>query len=120
MACSHFPRDLAEALCVSALIELRRERPELALALSERAIEAATRGVVPVTRSNLLLTRAESLRALGRTDEAYTGIREARDRVLRIASTLVDAELRNSYLTHVTANARTLQLASAWLGADST
>lgn len=116
---AHFPRDLAEALCVSALIELRRERFELALASSERGLEAATHGVVPGTRSNLLLTRAESLRALGRADEADAAIREARDRILQNASTLADVELRHSYLTHVAANARTLELASTWLGEGS-
>jgi hypothetical protein len=66
--------------------------------------------------SLLHLARAEALRALGRTNDANGAITHARDRVLRIAATLDgDPVLRESYLAGITSNARTLELARAWL-----
>jgi hypothetical protein len=55
------------------------------------------------------------LQALGRTEDARAALGEARERVLRIASTL-DADDRASYLANVDANVRTLALATEWLG----
>jgi hypothetical protein len=63
--------------------------------------------------------RAEALHALGKSEDARAAIGEARDRILRIAATLSDAELHESYMTNITANARTLELATEWLHEDS-
>jgi hypothetical protein len=67
--------------------------------------------------SFLYLMRAEALQALGRTADARTAIRDARDHILRIAATLDgDPELRTSFLTQIDTNERTLDLARQWLG----
>ena len=69
-----------------------------------------------MTTSQLRLTRAEALHALGKEEEAHAAIREARDGIFHVAVTLDDAELRASYLTRVQVHARTLNLATEWLG----
>ena len=102
-----------------SLIELRRGRALEALEFSERGLVAELRTPSASTGSSLYLARAEALYSLGRLDEARAAIGEARDRVLRIAGTLDgEPELRESYLTEIDANARTLLLASEWLGAQ--
>jgi tetratricopeptide (TPR) repeat protein len=111
-----FPILQAHALGVRALIELRRGVPAEAFLLAERGLEAESRAPWPSVGSLLHLARAEALRALGRTDDANGAITHARDRVLRIAATLDgDPVLRESYLAGITSNARTLELARAWL-----
>jgi hypothetical protein len=65
------------------------------------------------------LARAEALHALGRTQDAQSAIRAARERVLSIAATIDDAKVRESYATNVDANARTLKLAREWLREES-
>jgi hypothetical protein len=65
--------------------------------------------------SRLHLVRAEALHALDRSDDARAAICQARGRILDIAATLEDPELRESYLTNVAANVRTLERAREWL-----
>jgi eukaryotic-like serine/threonine-protein kinase len=110
------PWSQGNALRCRVLVELRMGRLESALALADQALETASGGSLPTTISMLRLARAEALHAVGRQDEAREAVRDARDRVRRIASTLDDAELRSSYVTTILANARTLDLAEAWLG----
>jgi eukaryotic-like serine/threonine-protein kinase len=105
----------ATALRSGALVELGLGRPERALALADKGLEAGAASNQPTTDSTLRLARAEALRALGRVEESRDAIREARDRVLRIAAAIEDPELCVSYVTNIVANARTLQFASAWL-----
>jgi hypothetical protein len=104
------------ALNTLALVALRRGQAKEALGFAEQGIEACLRSPYPSTLSMLYLARAESLNGLGRMEDAHTAIGEARSRVLRIAATLEDPELRHSYLTNIVANARTLELARDWLG----
>jgi hypothetical protein len=111
------PWDRASALRSRALVELRLGRPRSAVALAEQGLEVE--GTYPLAASSLRLTRAEALHELGRADEACAAIREARDRILQISATLDDLELRASYLTRVQVHARTLTLASEWLGEDT-
>jgi hypothetical protein len=100
-----------------ALVELRRGRPAEALAFAERGLASDARAPWPSNGSMLRLARAEALHALGRHDDAHTAIRDARHRVLEVASTLDgDPELRASYLTNVGVSVRTLGLAAEWLG----
>jgi hypothetical protein len=100
-----------------ALVELRRGRPAEALAFAERGLASDARAPWPSNGSMLRLARAEALHALGKHDEARVAIRDARDRVLAVASTLDgDPELRASYLTNVGVSVRTLELAADWLG----
>ena len=110
---------LASALRSRALVELALGQPHDALASAERGLEAAAAGSYPLTESTLRLTRAEALRALGRTDEAFAAVRGARARLLQVADTLEDSELRRCYLSRVSSHARTLDLASEWLGGET-
>ena len=111
------PSYQAGALGALAAVALRRGDPMNALACATRGLEAAMSGVrAPGVESTLHLLRVEALQALGRADDAHAAVREARDRILVIAATLDDPELRSSYLTNVDANARTLKLAREWLG----
>jgi tetratricopeptide (TPR) repeat protein len=116
---SSFPRTWSAAFGTLSLIELRRGRASEALEFSERGLDAELRMPSASSGSSLYLARAEAFYSLGRLHEARVAIGEARDRVLRIAGTLDgEPELRESYLTEIDANARTLLLASEWLGAQ--
>jgi tetratricopeptide (TPR) repeat protein len=106
------------AFATLALVARRRGQAEDALGFAEQGIENCLRSPSPSGASILYLERAAALYALGRKQDAHAAIREARSRVLRIAATLDDPDLRHSYLTHIGANARTLQLAKEWLGED--
>jgi hypothetical protein len=99
-----------------ALLELYFERYANALAFAESGLAAAERGSYLLTVSFLCLARAEALHGLGSVDLAQLAIREARQRILTIASTLEDVELRDAYLTRVSVHARTFELARQWLG----
>jgi hypothetical protein len=114
---SALPVTQSIALGTLALIALHNGQPAEALTFALRGLEADARTPNPWGGSILRLARAEALCALGRTDDAHAAIREARDRIVRIAATLDDdPALRTSYLTDVVVNARTLQLADEWLG----
>jgi tetratricopeptide (TPR) repeat protein len=114
---SALPNVRAGALAALAVVELRRGRATEAVQLAEQGLGLAARGGVPFTGSVLYLTRAEALRCVCKTGDSNAAIRDARDRVLRIAATLErDPALRDSFLTRVDANGRTLSLAREWLG----
>jgi tetratricopeptide (TPR) repeat protein len=103
------------ALAAMALVALRRNEPDQALASADSGL-AVLGSRLASTVSLLRVLRAQALHVLGRIDDAKSAIREARDRILRIAATLDDfPELRESYLTNVEANANTLKLAREWL-----
>jgi eukaryotic-like serine/threonine-protein kinase len=111
---SVFPNALAIALGALARIALYRREPIDALAFADRGL--AKPGGWYRDGSILRLARAEALHALGRREEARVAIGKARDRILRTAATLDDPELRESYVTNIDANERTLTLAREWLG----
>jgi hypothetical protein len=98
-----------------AVVALRQGRPQDALGYAARGLQALSRGGRLQTHVHRLL-RAEALHALGKTDEAFAAIHEAREGVLRVAALISEPELRASYLTRVMNNARTLDLAQQWLG----
>jgi serine/threonine protein kinase len=105
------------ALLTLALAELQSGHGGEALAFAERGLQSP---FFAATGSGLYLARAEALHALGRGDESVDAIREARDRIHRIATSLSDHEaLRDSFLTNIVYNARTLELARQWLGANN-
>jgi serine/threonine protein kinase len=116
---ARLPQELGTTLAVRAHIELRLDRPEVALELAERGLVAAESGIFPWSGSLLMLSKARALHALGRVPEAHTAIAHARDTVLHISSTIASPELRESFLTNIDANAHTLELASAWLTATA-
>jgi tetratricopeptide (TPR) repeat protein len=109
-----FPAVQSVAYAALGLVYLARQRPAEGLALIERSPDAGS----PANRSTRYLARAELLRALGRTADAEAAIREARERILRIAGSLHDPEVRQTYKANVGVNARTLALAETWLGPE--
>jgi hypothetical protein len=113
-----FPSTQPTALGALALVALGRNQPTDALALARRGLDGRSRGIWPRDESVLRLVRAEAHYALGETEAARAVIREARDRVLSVAATLEELELRACYTTNVAPNARTLSLAREWLGED--
>ncbi|HET8935087.1 MAG TPA: protein kinase [Polyangiales bacterium] len=112
---ARLPQEVATTFAVRAHIELRLERPTAALELSERGLLAAKSGILPWTDSLLQVSRARALHALARISEAHAAISEARDNVLRIAATITNPELRESFLRNVDAHAQALELADSWL-----
>ena len=102
------------ALSVLARIELERQRPEQSLELVERAmILQQSAGTWPLEVSILKLSRAESLRRLGRAELAASAAREAAERVRKIAETLRPGSERQAYVEAVDEHRRTLALAHA-------
>jgi eukaryotic-like serine/threonine-protein kinase len=101
----------AIASCALARIALSRGRPIDALAFADGGLGSPTNAN---EGAFLRLSRAEALHSLGRTDDAREAIREARDRIQRLASELGDPALRDSYLANVPANVRTISLAHDW------
>jgi hypothetical protein len=62
----------------------------------------------------LRLVHAEALHAAGDRAGALAAIVAARARILDIAGSIPEVELRDSFLSNVPENARTLELAAAW------
>jgi hypothetical protein len=62
------------------------------------------------------LVHAEALHATGAHDAARAAIAQARARVTAIADQISDPVYRDSFLAQVPENARTLALATSWLG----
>ena len=115
-----FPLARSHAFGILACADLLQGKAAEALSLSEQGLEGDVRGQSSSIGALLRLVRAESLHSLGRIDDARVAIREARDRVLRLAATLEgNPELRASYLTDVRDNARTLELARQWLAEEA-
>ncbi len=109
-----FPSDRAEAMAIRALVELALDRPKDALVLAEQGLGVSPSGTQAWDGSLLYLARARALHALQRMHEAHDAIRQARERLTRIAATLPEAELRDAYF-ELEPNRRTLQLAREWL-----
>jgi eukaryotic-like serine/threonine-protein kinase len=63
-----------------------------------------------------MVVRRAGLHATGDLGAARAAIAEARDRLLAVAGKIDDPTYRRSFLEQVSANARTLALARAWLG----
>lgn len=98
------------ALAALAEAELARGRAEDALAAANGGIDVSQ---FPYVTSRLYLSRFDALEALGRADEASAALREATERIHRIAAEIEDEELRRCYLERVAPNARTLARAAA-------
>jgi tetratricopeptide (TPR) repeat protein len=112
---SGLPGALSMAFSALARIELARGSPDRAIEFVEHGF-AAAHASLPLEKAFLHLLRAEALHALGKPDQARIAIRDARDRVLRMAATLADPASRARYLSDIDANVRTLALAREWLG----
>jgi tetratricopeptide (TPR) repeat protein len=94
-------------------------RAEEALATIERTLRESVPGSSE-HEVDALTTRAQALYAVGKVDEARSAIEHARSKVLQIAGGIANADLRRSFLVAVEPNARALELAAAWSGAEAT
>jgi hypothetical protein len=72
-------------------------------------------GGVDGEEESVRLAYAEALHAMGREDAARAAIGDARTRLLARAAKISEAVWRESFLTYVPDNARTLALADDWL-----
>jgi hypothetical protein len=112
------PLDRPAILATLSELRLVQGRAAEALAAAEEAIERATamRGCGMFRGAAVRLAHAEALHATGDLGAARAAIAEARDRLLAVAGKIDDPTYRRSFLEQVSANARTLALARAWLG----
>ncbi|WP_438001040.1 protein kinase [Sorangium sp. So ce185] len=100
-----------------AAIRLAQGRVTEALAGAEEALTGYEALRIFFLKGSLArLTHAEALMAAGDQRRALAAITEARARLLGNAAKIGDPELRRSFLEDVRENARTLELARAWLG----
>jgi len=110
------PLDVPAALATRAALHLAEGRPDQAVAAAEEGMgKYRAMGACGMFRGAFLrLTHAEALHAMGRLDQAYDAIAEARQRLLENADKIGDPVLRGSFLREVPENRRTLELAAAW------
>jgi hypothetical protein len=118
LAETHFAFTRGAALVILQQVAMARGQWEEALRLGERGLKMTTRVINPLTESHLRVGRALALHALGREEDARAAIRTARDRILKIASTLHEPDLREAYLHNLEPHVRTLELAREWLGEE--
>ncbi|MFT3772360.1 MAG: protein kinase [Minicystis sp.] len=110
------PPGLATALATLAQLALAQGRADEALARAGEAMSLLTSlGGIEEGESLIRLAHAEALEAAGQAEPARAAIAEARDRLLARAARISKPALRESFLTHVPENARTLTLWSAWV-----
>ncbi len=107
----------AFALATLALAHLRSTRiPDALSAAEEAARLLGELGNVEEGEAAIRLALAEALLGARGAEEAAGAVREAKDRLLCHAADIADPELRQSYLSNVPENARTLALAREVLG----
>ncbi len=107
----------AYALAGLARVLLTRGQNAAGLAAAEEGMAILSSGsTMDEGEAYLRLVYAEALAANGRRHEAYDAIRSARDRLLERAAKISRPEWRESFLSKVAENARTLALAREWLG----
>jgi eukaryotic-like serine/threonine-protein kinase len=105
-----------------AAIRLAQGRPAEALAIAEDAVArcAAMGGCGLFRGAFVRLVHAEALHTTGALADARRAIEAARARIDAIAGKIPDPGHRRSFLEAVPENARTLALASTWLGPRAT
>jgi hypothetical protein len=117
---SPFPPMRAMALAVRASLQAQLGAPEQALDDARGALALAARHGTWIPHEYLArLSEAESLIALGRTDEAGEALRAARDRLLDRAACIPEGLPRDRFLARVRVNARILELAKEWVRAPN-
>ncbi|WP_437311324.1 hypothetical protein [Sorangium sp. So ce388] len=104
-----------------AELRLRQGRVGEAVAFAREALDWDRRAgaVFAPRQESLPAIYAEALHASGDAEAAREVIRAARDELLARADRIGDPAFRRGFLENVSANARTLALASAWLGQGS-
>ncbi len=104
-------------LAALAQARLAQARPDDALEAIHAALQLVqASGEIEGGDSLLHLVLAETQRALGNDAAAHSAIATAKERLLERAARIQDPALRKSFLENVPDNARTLELATAWLG----
>ncbi|WP_437337887.1 protein kinase domain-containing protein [Sorangium sp. So ce394] len=99
-----------------ALIRLAQGRIAEALAAAKEGMaQYEALQMLSARGSRARLIYAEVLMAAGAREEAHVEIAVARARLLENAAKIGDPELRRSFLEDIRENARTLELARAWL-----
>jgi hypothetical protein len=109
------PPARAYALATLARVQLARGTAHSALETAREAVMAALGGIEE-GESAVLLAHAEALWAVGERVGAATAIAGARARLLERARRITDPGRRARFLGRVAENARTLELAQAWVG----
>ncbi|AUX48078.1 uncharacterized protein SOCE26_096060 [Sorangium cellulosum] len=106
-------------LSLLAEIRLRQGRAAKAVELAREALalERSTAGFFVLRQEVVPVLLVEALHASGEVDAAREALREARAELLARADRIADPAYRRSFLENVTARARTMNLARAWLGA---
>jgi tetratricopeptide (TPR) repeat protein len=99
-----------------ATLALEGGRPAEAIAAVEVFLDGDESPALRSAQSRLV--HALALRALGREDEARWAIGEARARLREMAARIADPGYRKSFLEDVPENARTLECARRWRGAE--
>jgi eukaryotic-like serine/threonine-protein kinase len=112
------PLEHAAVLGTLSVLRLAQGRAEEALAVAEDAVSRcrAMAGCGFFRGAFVRLAHAEALHATGAHGAARDAIASARTRLFTIAGKIVDPDYRRSFLENVPENARTLELARAWLG----
>jgi hypothetical protein len=113
------PLEVPGVLATLARLRLAQGRVADARVAAEAAVARYTAmGGCGLFRAAFVrLAHAEALHACGAHDAACVAIAQARARVLAIAGRISDPGYRASFLAQVPENARTLDLATTWLGA---
>jgi tetratricopeptide (TPR) repeat protein len=105
----------AYGLAVLGRIRLTGSTPERAEDAAREAIEVLDAlGGIEEGESYVRLTFAEALEASGSHDAACDAIATARVRILERAAMIHDPAWKDSFLTRVRENARTIELAKQW------
>ncbi|XYI02491.1 protein kinase domain-containing protein [Sorangium sp. So ce1128] len=114
------PAVRAAQVSLLAEIRLRQGRVEESVALAREAFSwnQHARASFLLRQEAIPVLYAEALHASGDVDAARAVIRAARDDLLARADRIGDPAFRKSFLESISANARTLTLARAWLGED--
>lgn len=103
------------AMATMAEIAMARERWGDALSLVEKMLE---RDVAYLhVDTHLRWIRAAAFHAMGKREEARAAIRDARERILRVAEALESSD-RSSFLSQTKAACRTMACAREWLGEE--
>jgi hypothetical protein len=115
------PLDVPGALATKAALRLAQGKPGEALAAAEDGLarQVASKMDDHLLRGSFLrLVHIESLEANGRHEEARAALVSARDGLVSMVETIVDAAYQTSFLENVPENRRTLELAREWLHID--
>jgi tetratricopeptide (TPR) repeat protein len=110
------PLDHLAAMATLAAIKLAAGRTAEALELSDEVVKRLEAlGGFDYKGAFARAVHAEALHAAGDVEAARRAIAAARARLLENAGRISDPELRRSYLERVPENARTMELARAWV-----